>query len=712
MKKFYLVVLFFSVQVTHAQLNTTIVGEDTTCISSEEKYSVEVSTYENNYLFRDTSQGTSAHFSLDAGYDLKAITNTFTYDLWVKPTRSITMVGESSICAGEASSVPMANSDQNWAIVPSGLANPNVSVGLSIGTNGLMVGEHSGFLLVSRLSYTTSINDWVHVGITYRTDSIFLYLDGELVRKKETHCPSDPKCLARGITGNYYSPNFKGNIDEFRVWDIALDKKQINAVKDKKLLNQADGLRYYASFDNGRFERTLGDIGQPTMKNNGLDAGGNRKKSNWQLDYYNGMDITNLTGFDVGEVDYLWSNGAKSHATYYAASDTLDTLSVTVSNSEFSQTDSLLIVGQNCCVDYITDTVTVYDTIDRDGKGLPDDNLVSYYPFQNNAHDLGSSGNDATVHGARLTTDRNGVENSAYYFDGKDDYLLIPDSLAITSNFTISFWAKSEKANGTSNIITDGSTNLGGNDFLINFRGDEIGIRADKSGKSLNLEYSSPSGLTGLDILNKWVHVTWTMNPDHSKIYLNGEEKAHINTPGTNLGYHDGESYIGARKVWTDPDNFFQGSLDEIRIYDRELSGDEVQTLYSGQGDSQVYHDTVTTQVYDTTVVTVRDSIAVTDTLVIDAVITDISSPGKTNTIKVYPNPAKDHLFINTGDYSLMNGYQIKIFNQTGTTVFDTYVDNSLYEIDLSGWTGKGLYFIQLINSNGEIIDIRKIILQ
>jgi hypothetical protein len=78
----------------------------------------------------------------------------------------------------------------------------------------------------------------------------------------------------------------------------------------------------------------------------------------------------------------------------------------------------------------------------------------------------------------------------------------------------------------------------------------------------------------------------------------------------------------------------------------------------------------------------------------------------------VYPNPAKDHLFINTGDYSLMNGYQIKIFNQTGTTVFDTYVDNSLYEIDLSGWTGKGLYFIQLINSNGEIIDIRKIILQ
>ena len=44
--------------------------------------------------------------------------------------------------------------------------------------------------------------------------------------------------------------------------------------------------------------------------------------------------------------------------------------------------------------------------------------------------------------------------------------------------------------------------------------------------------------------------------------------------------------------------------------------------------------------------------------------------------------------------------------------MYETNVEDQLYEIDLSTWTGMGLYFIQVIDSGGIIIDTKKIILQ
>lgn len=129
-------------------------------------------------------------------------------------------------------------------------------------------------------------------------------------------------------------------------------------------------------------------------------------------------------------------------------------------------------------------------------------------------------------------------------------------------------------------------------------------------------------------------------------------------------------------------------------------------------------HDTLTIEVFDTTYATVTDtipvydSIAVTDTLIIDVVLTNINSPNITNTLKIYPNPGKDFIYINTGDYSDMYGYRLKIIDQLGVEVFDNFILEPLYEINLSSWSGKGLYLVQLLDPTGNIIGIRKIILQ
>ncbi|GEM_PF-1127369 len=214
----------------------------------------------------------------------------------------------------------------------------------------------------------------------------------------------------------------------------------------------------------------------------------------------------------------------------------------------------------------------------------PSECLIAWYPFNGDAAEATGYGANGTVNGAILTEDRFGNPNSAFYFNGIDNSITIPGNLAITNSFTISFWAYPERESGYSNVLTDGNINYGGNDFLINFRDSDIGIRADKGSSPLNYEDRGYPGLTNLNFLKRWVHVAWVMEPGGSKVYLDGYKIAEINEAGTNEGFHDDHVTIGARHVWTNMDNFFQGKLDEFRIYNCNLNESEIYSVYSKEG--------------------------------------------------------------------------------------------------------------------------------
>ncbi len=123
-------------------------------------------------------------------------------------------------------------------------------------------------------------------------------------------------------------------------------------------------------------------------------------------------------------------------------------------------------------------------------------------------------------------------------------------------------------------------------------------------------------------------------------------------------------------------------------------------------------YDTVnvynTVSVYDT--VTTFNS--VTDTLIINTNITGFSSPDILNTIKVFPNPANDHITIDYGNFAIMNGYQLKIQNSIGQQIFQTNITQQTDYLSLNNWGGNGLYFVHIIDAQGNTIDIRKIVLQ
>jgi hypothetical protein len=80
--------------------------------------------------------------------------------------------------------------------------------------------------------------------------------------------------------------------------------------------------------------------------------------------------------------------------------------------------------------------------------------------------------------------------------------------------------------------------------------------------------------------------------------------------------------------------------------------------------------------------------------------------------IAIYPNPARDKLYVNIERIPNQDGYQLKIINITGATVFETRVKEGQNEIDLSNWKEWGLYFVQVADSKGRTLETRKIILQ
>jgi hypothetical protein len=94
-----------------------------------------------------------------------------------------------------------------------------------------------------------------------------------------------------------------------------------------------------------------------------------------------------------------------------------------------------------------------------------------------------------------------------------------------------------------------------------------------------------------------------------------------------------------------------------------------------------------TISITDTCILTINDTIttliSVTDTLVINTLITGLTPPNNLNTIKVFPNPANNHITIDFGNFASMNGYTLKITNSIGQTVFTTPINQQSSYIDL-----------------------------
>lgn len=105
--------------------------------------------------------------------------------------------------------------------------------------------------------------------------------------------------------------------------------------------------------------------------------------------------------------------------------------------------------------------------------------------------------------------------------------------------------------------------------------------------------------------------------------------------------------------------------------------------------------------------------VRVTDTLFIDlSYVTGLSPSGQENRMKIYPNPTKQFITIDVNGYEKLAGYLIKITNSAGQAIYQNEINQSTKTVNLTNFTGSGIYFLNIIDSAGKTIDIRKIIIQ
>lgn len=76
----------------------------------------------------------------------------------------------------------------------------------------------------------------------------------------------------------------------------------------------------------------------------------------------------------------------------------------------------------------------------------------------------------------------------------------------------------------------------------------------------------------------------------------------------------------------------------------------------------------------------------------------------------IYPNPAQTHIFIDCVNFNTMHGFYISILNTLGKEVLKEQVINNQFFVDLSKWTGKGLYIINLYDNQNKLLESSKLV--
>ncbi len=215
--------------------------------------------------------------------------------------------------------------------------------------------------------------------------------------------------------------------------------------------------------------------------------------------------------------------------------------------------------------------------------------LVAYYPFNGNANDQSSNGHDGTVQGAALTTDRYGTPGSAYSFDGIDDYIDVAYADAFQLPvFTVSVWirAGTDLSAGTGHVVIAGRGEdlVSDNAPLALF----VGHAGSTWAQGAAVFYENSGGgeqFFGTDIypaVDEWTHLVASQASDGLvSIYGDGSligQWASTATPASN-SFQD--LLIGA--TWYVPTpatatitNFFPGAIDDIAIYNRALTPDQI----------------------------------------------------------------------------------------------------------------------------------------
>ncbi|WP_396195611.1 LamG-like jellyroll fold domain-containing protein [Flavobacterium sp.] len=324
--------------------------------------------------------------------------------------------------------------------------------------------------------------------------------------------------------------------------------------------------------------------------------------------------------------------------------------------------------------------------------------LVGYWPFCGNANDDSGNGNNGTVNGATLTTDRFGNSNSAYSFNGVSNTISYNSTFVFNQNSdgALSFWFENQSI--LSNIYSTlffSKTTLGENNrynlYLQPLAGNLLRLTLDYRESNSNLHIlNTYQPITN----NVWNNLIISRSLNVYSLYLNGILVGTVTDSTPNLPNEIGW-LIGSNPNGFGVPIFYQGKIDDIGFWNRALTQSEVTQLYN---QNQCFTNTT-----------------VTDTLIINVGQLSYNNPiAYSNNITIAPNPASSQININFNNITDLNGGTLKVINSLGQQVATTPITTSGTQsiMQLATWGGSGMYYVQIINPQGIVVDVKKIILQ
>lgn len=492
-------------------------------------------------------------------------------------------------------------------------------------------------------SVKTLPEGWNLITGVRKSNILYLYINGELwgtlpeTTKTNVSSNADFK-IGRFDEGT--QPSFNGNLDDIRIYNRALSLNEIKKMLTKNLLdgriayypfngnandesgNGHNGIVRDATLTTDRFGRSNqsyffnGVNSVITANSSDFPLGNSTRTLNfWFKFQYNPNAIESLI---IGYGNTYLSNGSfhlyfhrdekKLTFTQYGIAVKGTTVMQTekwyfascvytgskiilyldgkkeiewVYNINTGSANNLLNLGDNYyvtnrmykgCIDDVSIYKRALNEVEIQALYAQDqaNGLVAYYPFNGNANDESGNNNHGLVTGATLTSDRFGKPNRAYSFNGIDNNINCGNAASLapsmTDKISVSAWVKFYD-------LTNSQCLLGkwGNSPV------EYILYKDPSNNIIwNINNIDPIVYPLNPVCNKWYHIIAVSDENNKKLYINGQLVqvgsgiASINSSsnGLILGYESSGPSI------------LNGVIDDIRIYNRVLTSNEIEQLY------------------------------------------------------------------------------------------------------------------------------------
>ncbi|WP_299159428.1 LamG-like jellyroll fold domain-containing protein [uncultured Eudoraea sp.] len=213
---------------------------------------------------------------------------------------------------------------------------------------------------------------------------------------------------------------------------------------------------------------------------------------------------------------------------------------------------------------------------------IPTNGLAAWYPFSGNSNDQSGNANDGTINGPVLTNDRFDNTNAAFGFDGVDDYIEVPDDVSLRPDYiSVSVWFKTSEVSIQSLLYkTDLNTAFNEQYSLaLNYNSVNQIDCSVKNGNNCNNPGLGWQRNQVTEVVNDdiWHHLVYVYDGNQSIIYIDG---ANISTQTFASGVIDNctGSPLLIGRGWDAYE--FNGSIDDIAIWNRPLTPAEVTNIY------------------------------------------------------------------------------------------------------------------------------------